>query len=73
MDFHQSPPAEIFGIPTPLLFFGTWAVGVGVALWIMVRYYKSRTRSNLREDLHETKRRAQRPPHIGSGGGPPRR
>jgi len=72
MDLHQPPPSEIFGISTPLLFFGTWALGVAIALWVMIRYYKSRTRSNLREDLHEQERRAQRPPPTRLGG-PPRR
>lgn len=52
MDLTQPLPTHWFGISTPVLFFGTWALGVMLASWLMVRYYKSRTRSNIRDDLH---------------------
>lgn len=52
MDLSQAPPTHIFGISTPILFFGTWALGVVIAVALMMRYYKSRTRSNIRDDLH---------------------
>jgi hypothetical protein len=52
MNFMEKPPTHIYGISTPVLFFGGWALGVILAVAFMVRYYQSRTRSNIRDDLH---------------------
>jgi queuine/archaeosine tRNA-ribosyltransferase len=65
MNLTQSQPSHVFGVSTPVLFFGVWALGVAIAITVMVRFYKSRTRSNLRDDGHP--RRGQRLPP-----GPPR-
>lgn len=62
MKFTEKPPSHIYGISTPVVFFGTWALGVFIAVALMVRFYKSRTRSNLREDLHPRPGQ-QRHPH----------
>ena len=62
MNYTEPPPTHVWGIPTPVLFFGVWAVGVAVAILLMVRFYKSRTRSNLRDDLH-----ARRDPRLPPG------